>query len=80
MPAIQDYAFIEKYVLLKFLIPPVGELTPKLGSFGTAVQHVIAGLFFSVTQWTSVIICYTGTEQADSVRRHIMNYFILKRD
>jgi len=61
-------------------MPPVGELAPKRGGFGTAVEHVIAGLFFSVTQWTSVIINYTGTEQADSVRKDSTNYFILKRD
>ena len=66
--------------MLKFLIPPVGELTPKRGGFGTGVKHVIAGLFFSVTQWTSVIINYTGTEQADSIRKDILDYFILKRD
>jgi len=61
-------------------MPPVGELTPKRGGFGTAVKHVIASLFFSVTRWTSIIISYTGTEQADSVRKDISNYFILKRD
>lgn len=66
--------------MFKFLIPPVGELTPKHGGFGTAVKHVIAGLFFSVTQWTSVVISYTSTEQADLIRKDIMNYFVLKRD
>ena len=69
-------------VLLKLLIPLLGELTPKGGGFGTAVKHVTADMFFNFTQWTNVIISYTGTgtEQADSVTKHIMNYLILKRD
>ena len=61
-------------------IPPVSELTPKRGGFGTAVKHVIAGLFFSVTQWASVVNSYTSTEQADLIRKDVMDYFILKRD
>ena len=66
--------------MLEFLMPPVGELAPKRGGFGTAVKHMIAGLYVCVKQWTSVIINYTGTEQADSVRKDSTNYFILKRD
>ena len=66
--------------MLKFLIPPVNELTPKRGGFGTAVKHVIAGLFFSVTQWASIVNSYTSTEQADLIRKDVMDYFILKRD
>ena len=66
--------------MLKFLIPPVGELTPKRGGFRKAVQHVNAGLFFSVTQWASVVNSYTRTEQAHLIRKDIMDYFILKRD
>ena len=66
-------------VLLKLLIPLLGELIPKGGGFGTAVKHVTTDMFFNFTQWTNVIISYTGTctEQADSVTNLIFNFVSL---
>ena len=54
----------------------IDEPTQERRGFGAAVKHVNFKLFLSVTQRTSVISSHTCTEQAELIRKNILNNFL----